>query len=93
MDEKGNEPAKPIPSYLIECLVWNVPNQYFGQSDFSDDLRNSLIHIYDQSLEINKCKEWCEVNNIKYLFHTSQPWQYQQVNRFSLAAWNFVGFK
>ena len=93
MEEKGHNVATAIPSYLIECLVWNVPNEGFGHGYYYDDLRYSIAHIYNKTLKAEDCREWCEVNDIKYLFHSSQPWQYQQVNRFTLAAWNYVGFK
>ena len=30
MVDNGHKVAGPIPSYLIECLIWNVPNEGFG---------------------------------------------------------------
>ncbi len=93
MEEKGLTIAKAIPSYLIECIIWNVPDEGFGHNSYSDDVRYSIGHIYNKTLKSEDCKDWCEVNDIKYLFHSSQPWQYQQVNQFLLAAWNYVGFK
>ncbi len=93
MDEEGHAAAKPIPSYLIECIVWNVPNEGFGHDSFTDDVRFAIAHIYNQTLKAEACGDWCEVNGIKYLFHTLQRWDYQQVNRFTLSAWNYVGFK
>ena len=29
MVDNGHTVAEPIPSYLLECLVWNVPNEGF----------------------------------------------------------------
>lgn len=93
MEEKGRKIATVIPSYLIECLIWNVPNEGFGHGYYYDDLRYSIAYIYNKTLKSADCREWCEVNDIKYLFHSSQPWQYQQVNQFMLAAWNYIGFE
>ncbi len=93
MEGKGDKTATEVPSYLIECLVWNVPDGYFGNSYYFDDVRNSIIHLYNKTLEPEGCKDCCEINGIKYLFHQSQPWQYQKVNRFLLAAWQYVGFE
>ena len=35
----------------------------------------------------------CEVNDIKYLFHLSQPWNRAQAHSFFNVAWDYVGFK
>jgi len=93
MEEKGHNIVKVIPSYLIECLVWNVPDEGFGHNYYYDDVRYSIAYLYNETLQSGECKEWCEINDIKYLFHPSQPWQYQQVNKFLLAAWNYIGFE
>jgi hypothetical protein len=93
MEENGYNIAKVIPSYLIECLIWNVPNEGFGHNYYTDDARYSIAHIYNKTLKPEDCKDWCEVNDIKYLFHPTQRWQYQQVNQFMSVAWNYIGFK
>ena len=35
MEEKNILEAKPVPSYLIECLLWNTPNNCFGNCNCS----------------------------------------------------------
>ncbi len=42
-----------------------------------------VIHLYNKTVKYEECKDWCEIDGIKYLFHPSQPWQYQQVNQFT----------
>jgi hypothetical protein len=93
MDENNVSAAKPIPSYLIECLVWNTPNDGFGHSDYTSDVRYVLAHTFNETLTFDKCQEWGEVNELKYLFRTSQPWTWQQAHSFSGVAWDYVGFK
>ena len=46
MEEKGVEAAKPITGFLIECLVWNIPNSCFGNLLYTDDVRECLVYIY-----------------------------------------------
>lgn len=93
MADNGVAEAKPIPSYLIECLVWNVPDSKFGHDEYSDDVRAILVSLFTSTKEESACSEWGEVNELKYLFRTSQPWTREQANSFVVAAWNYVGFE
>jgi hypothetical protein len=93
MVDERYEVAEPIPSYLIECLVWNVPNELLGNEALKDDVRNSIAHLWDETRADESCKEWGEVNDLKYLFRRSQPWSRGQVNTFLQAAWDYIGFK
>ncbi|OGW16173.1 MAG: hypothetical protein A2035_03140 [Nitrospirae bacterium GWA2_42_11] len=93
MADKGIAAAKPIPSYLIECLVWNVPNEGFGHDIYTDDVRYVLAHTFNETINDEKCSEWREVNELKYLFRIRQPWTRQQAHEFLSAAWNYIGFE
>jgi len=85
--------ATPIPSYLIECLIWNVPNEGLTNSTWKADVRAALIHLWNNTQNDEQCKDWLEINKNKYLFRDSQPWTRQAVNEFLLAAWMYVGFE
>lgn len=93
MVEEGYEAAKPIPSYLIECLVWNVPKEGFGYAEFKADVRYAIAHLWNETRTDESCNEWGEVNELKYLFRGSQPWTRDQVNTFLQAAWDYIGFE
>jgi len=93
MADKGLSAAKPIPSYLIECLAWNVPNEGFGHDTYADDVRYVLAHTFNETIADEKCREWGEVNELKYLFRISQPWTRQQAHDFLSAAWDYIGFE
>lgn len=93
MEEKGFSEASPIPSYLIECLTWNVPNKGFGHSTYTADVRYSLAHLYNKTRNYEDCSEWGEINELKYLFRPSQPWDRSSTNRFLDAAWDYIGFE
>jgi len=93
MDEQGVEAVKVIPSYLIECLVWNVPNHGFGHDTLTADVRWTLAHIFNSTRIFEDCKEWGEVNELKYLFRITQPWTWEQAHHFSSALWDFSGFE
>lgn len=89
----GIAAADPMASYLIECLMWNVPNENFGHDTYSADVRDALIYLYNATKTADGCSEWGEVNELKYLFRTTQPWTHEQVNAFIVAAWQYVGFE
>ena len=81
-----------LPSYLVECLVYNVPDEYFGHDSYLEDLRAVLATIYNETMNQEKCKYWMEVNGIKYLFRSSQNWSYSNAHDFADKAWDYVGF-
>ena len=94
MAYEGIAAAEPIPSYLIECLVWNVPNEGFEHNEYKADLRYILAHTFNATMTDEKCNKWGEVNELKYLFRSNQPWsRQQQAHAFLGAAWDYVGFQ
>lgn len=93
MLEKKIAAAEPAIGFLIECMVWNVPNGHFGSTLYSDDLKDILRYLYNATKSDEQCSEWGEVSELKYLFRGGQKWTRAQANAFILAAWQYVGFK
>lgn len=94
MKNDGIVVADPIPSFLIECLVWNVPNDLLStNSNYVTNVREALAHTFNATLSDDKCSEWGEVSELKYLFRPTQGWTRQQVNQFLGAAWDYVGYE
>lgn len=89
----GDPAAQLVPSYLIECLLWNVPDVAFIDDLYAKNLRSILLHIYSSTQNDAGCSEWCEINGLKYLFRSGQPWNRADVNRFVIAAWHRAGFR
>jgi hypothetical protein len=85
--------AGPIPSFLVECLVWNVPNTAFGHDTYTADVRAALAHLFNKTMKFDDCKEWREINELKYLFRDAQPWTLVQAHAFLSAAWDYLGFQ
>ena len=82
-----------VASFLIECLVWNGPIEAFQHDTYSEILQHIIAEVWNQTRKDEDCVEWGEVNELKYLFRSSQPWTRQQANEFLDAAWNYIGFK
>lgn len=90
MAERGIDAAKPISSYLIECLVWNTSNDAFNHEEYVENVHTVLgATIYNTAL-FERCKEWGEVNELKYLFRPAQPWTQEQAYNFLTAAWKYI---
>jgi predicted nucleotidyltransferase len=93
MTERKIDAATPIESYLIECLVWNVPNEGLMHDNWTADVRYAIADLWNNTRTDETCKEWGEINELKYLFRPGQPWTRQAVNDFLQAAWDYVGFE
>jgi len=89
MSEEKISAADPIPSFLIESLIWNVPNSNFGYYSYSQIVRESLAHLFNKTIKVEDCIEWGEVNELKYLFR-GQAWTIEQTHKFLSAAWNYL---
>lgn len=90
MDEKGRAAAKPIPSFLIECLVFNAPTRCFGNDKWYDDVMAVLAYLRENTAADHLCNEWGEVSELKYLFRGSHKWTRQQAHDFIKAAEAYI---
>lgn len=93
MEEAGSAASVSIPGFLIECLVWNAPDTCFKHKTWDGDVQAVFQHLWSNTKNTAACKEWLEVNGIKYLFHPSQKWTREQAHTFVDAAWSYVGVR
>ncbi|MDR6540354.1 hypothetical protein ABIC56_000898 [Acinetobacter bereziniae] len=83
-----------ISSFLLECLVWNLPNHIFNDTTtWTERLKKSIIFLYNETLEDNKCQEWGEVSELIYLFKGNKKWSRSDVNQFLEVMWNYLEFE
>jgi len=93
MFEKGTHPA--VPSYFVECLVYNCPDSIIKLSTWAEAVRGLIVHLWDQldgEEPVETAERWLEVNEVKFLFHSAQPWTRVEGRAFAKAAWNHLGF-
>lgn len=74
MQAENIESASNIASFLIESLVWNAPPEAFEHERYTDNVRDVIAHFWNNTRKDEDCKEWGEVNELKYLFRPTQPW-------------------
>jgi hypothetical protein len=90
MTEQG-VPAGDIPGFLIECLVWNVPNDRFQNIAYTVNVKAAIAFLYENTKTDEFCREWGEVSELMYLFRLGKKWTRDQANAFTTAAWNHAG--
>lgn len=81
---------KYVPSYALECAVFNVTDGALKLPSFCAAVRQTLFEIYGA---IEREEQWVEVNRLKYLFHDSQPWRASALRQFTIDAWRHVGYE
>jgi hypothetical protein len=92
--DSGAIAKKLVPSYAVECCVFNLSDASLAvPADRYTQVRSSIINIYAATKDDISCKDWVEVNHLKWLFRPSQPWTREQVRDLALAAWRHVGFE
>jgi len=98
MTERGDAveraAASPIPSFFIECLVFNAPDDSFNQATetYYDDTRKVLAWLWNR-IDKNEHRDFKEVSGMKWLFRSGQAWTPEQAKSFLGAAWTYIGFK
>lgn len=91
LEEAGNPTAADTPGYLLECLAWNAPDWCFSHETWAARVQSVLRFLWQNTADSKRCSDWCEVDAIKYLFHTSQPWTREQVHTIINDIWDHVG--
>ncbi len=79
---------KELPSFLMECLVYNVPNERVNNTTYVADMRAVLAQIFNATKSDYDCQDWLEVSERKYLFHSSQRWTRAHAHELADKAWN-----
>lgn len=93
MCSSGMGEAEIVPSFLLECLVFNVDDDLLIGSGYYDSLGSILIKLYSDLQNISICSEWGEVSKLKYLFRGSQPWTREDAAEFIASAYGYVGYQ
>lgn len=93
MKEEGYNSAKRVPSFLMECLVYNVPDTELTAYSWEARLRSCLAFLFNNTRGDADCSKWVEVSGYKWLFQTSQPWTRQDAHQFLSDCWDYLGFE
>lgn len=92
IDDRENI-SQNISSFLLECLVWNIPDHIINNSNsWTDRLKGSIVYLYDKTKEEKDYKDWGEVSELLYLFRASRKWTSDEVNSFLAELWRYLEY-
>lgn len=86
---------REVPSFFVECLVYNCPDVILMRTTWTEVVRGILGHVWEglQGAEPSQESErWLEVNECMFLFHSGQAWSRADGRDFAKAAWNYLGY-
>jgi hypothetical protein len=89
MEECGVREAAAVSSFDVLNLVWNVPDDHFGLPRCADEVRAGLAFLFNNTLDDESCRDWGEVNELKYFARGRR----EELHAWVSAAWNYVGFE
>lgn len=85
---------REVPSFFVECLIYNCPDSALNKSSWTDRVEACIVHIWNKLQGDDEPDEnsdrWHEVNEIRFLFHSSQKWTRSDGRDFAKAAWNYL---
>lgn len=92
MVDDGKADSDRITSFLIECLVWNVPNNIItGSNTWTDIVQNAIVYLWN-AIKDGKHKEWGEVSERLYLFYPGRKWNDTGTKDFLFDLYGFLKF-
>ncbi len=79
-----------ITSFLIECLVWNIPNETItGSATWTVTVKNAITYLWN-AINDEVHKEWGEVSERLYLFHSERKWTALETKYFLYDMYNYL---
>lgn len=91
MKDSGHQSAHNAYSFLIESLLWNVPDDHYGHDNYHDDMTNIFNFLTYHLATDERVSEWGEVNELKYLFNPQQRWSRVEAEVFINDAHRYMG--
>lgn len=71
LTERGLMNAE-VPGYVVECLLWNVPDHLFNQGRVIDDVRGCLIWLWNALVDPERYRDFVEVCRLVYLYRSGR---------------------
>ena len=91
MIEEGVLDENGMPSFFLECLVWNMPDDTFQHAKWEDILRSFLVKVYNDMKNPLSPVRYTEANAIKPLFTQVAGRTPEKASTFTTAVWQYLG--
>ena len=89
MLEKGLIAKDSMPSFFLECLVWNAPDSCFQKQTYREDARAVALHVWSEMRAVEKARNYKEVSELQWLLREAYRTP-AQAETFMLSAWSFL---
>lgn len=87
--DKGYD-VENVSSFLIESLIWNVPNNKLNNATLTDDVKQCFSYLITQTAQYEKCKEWGEVSELLYLFRNGRKYTHTDAHQFLVDGYAYL---
>jgi hypothetical protein len=84
--------AEPMPSYLMEGLIWNASDTALKHGTLDEGFRATLLHLAVGLNDSAVHQNWYEPNKIKPLFHPERKWTLTDARTIVLRTWEYLGY-
>lgn len=93
MVDEGLIDGDKITSFLVECLIWNVPNTTItGYNTWASTVQNTIAYLWN-AIKNGEHTEWGEVSEYIYLFHSRRKWTATETKDFLYDMYNYMEFE
>jgi hypothetical protein len=83
---------KLLPSYLMECLIYNVPTAVLSTGNLDAGFRATLVELWKQLGAEDTETKMVEPNWLKYLFTTKKKWTLQDAKDLVQVTWSYFEY-
>ena len=88
LDEGYN--VENVSSFLVESLIWNVPNNKFNNATLTEDVKQCFNYLITQTSDYENCKNWGEVSDLLYLFNRERNYTNNDAHRFLVDGYAYL---
>jgi len=81
--------AKEVEGFLVECMVYNSPDQALFLDSWHARTVATLSYLVEKTSDESQCGDWREVSGLKWLFKT-EPGKRERAYRFVHAALRLI---
>ena len=81
---------EPVPSFMMECAVYNVRDDRFGSSSNYANCLQVLADFVAALEDPPVLHKWEEVNGLKYLFRPTQAWAIDDLRRLTTKSIDYL---
>ena len=81
--------ASGLSSFAIECMIYNVPDGKFNQTNNIAQFIHVWAELGDKLGNSESCADWVEVSGMKYLFRDQESKRQAALN-WVIDAWHYV---